>query len=39
MTMFRDEFDARFLFYFMNLFLVHGFHWLLHDRVDYVCAF
>ena len=36
MTIFRDEFDSRFLMLFIGLISVKLFHWLSQDRVDYV---
>ncbi|ORY80882.1 hypothetical protein BCR37DRAFT_332012, partial [Protomyces lactucae-debilis] len=36
MTIFREEFDSRFLLYFTTLIFVKIFHWLAHDRVDFM---
>lgn len=36
MTIFRNEFDAKFAFIFAGLILCKGFHWVLKDRVDYM---
>ena len=36
MTMFRDEFNTRFLALFTVLLVVKLFHWLASDRVDVV---
>lgn len=36
MTIFRDEFDARFAFFFAILLAAKIFHWLLKDRLDFV---
>lgn len=37
MTIFREEFDTRFAFFFCLLLAVKMFHWLVKDRLDYVC--
>lgn len=37
MTIFRDEFDTRFVAIFTLLLFLKIFHWLAQDRVDYVC--
>ncbi|KAK9370170.1 hypothetical protein V1509DRAFT_328391 [Lipomyces kononenkoae] len=36
MTIFRDEFDARFLVMFTTLLFLKIFHWLASDRVEYM---
>lgn len=36
MTIFRDEFDVRFIVLFALLLLVKIFHWIVQDRVDFV---
>ena len=36
MTVFRDEFDVRFLGMFVSLLFVKCFHWICQDRVDNV---
>jgi len=36
MTIFRDEFDIRFVALFLGLLGVKIFHWIVADRVDYV---
>ncbi|KAK9451810.1 uncharacterized protein V1518DRAFT_409602 [Limtongia smithiae] len=36
MTIFRDEFDARFLVMFTTLLFLKIFHWLAADRVEYM---
>lgn len=39
MTIFRNEFDAKFAFVFAGLILCKGLHWIARDRVDYVPSF
>lgn len=39
MTVFRDEFNTRFVVMFVSLLFVKCFHWICHDRIDYVCNF
>jgi hypothetical protein len=36
MTIFRDEFDVKFVALFLGLLGVKIFHWIMADRVDYV---
>ncbi|KAI9096576.1 hypothetical protein DFS34DRAFT_715420 [Phlyctochytrium arcticum] len=36
MTVFRDEFDVRFIVLFVLLLLVKLFHWIAQDRVDFM---
>ncbi|KNE55162.1 hypothetical protein AMAG_01083 [Allomyces macrogynus ATCC 38327] len=36
MTVFRDEFDARFTFFFLVLLFLKAFHWITADRVDFM---
>ncbi|KAJ3210510.1 hypothetical protein HDU67_005241 [Dinochytrium kinnereticum] len=36
MTIFRDEFDIRFIIFFAILLLVKIFHWIAQDRVDFM---
>lgn len=36
MTIFRDEFDAKFVLIFSTVLFTKGFHWIARDRVDYV---
>lgn len=36
MTIFRDEFDARFISLFVFMLFIKILHWLSQDRVDYV---
>lgn len=36
MTIFRDEFDAKFVLIFSTVLFIKGFHWIARDRVDYV---
>ncbi|KAJ3023014.1 E3 ubiquitin-protein ligase hrd1 [Thoreauomyces humboldtii] len=36
MTIFRDQFDARFIALFALLLLVKIFHWIIQDRVDFM---
>lgn len=36
-TIFRDEFDIPFGVMFLFLLFVKSFHWLLSDRVEWVC--
>lgn len=36
MTIFRDEFDARFVFLFSSLLALKALHWIARDRVDYM---
>lgn len=36
MTIFRNEFDAKFAFIFASLIICKGFHWVARDRVDYM---
>lgn len=36
MTIFRNEFDAKFAFIFAGLIICKAFHWVTRDRVDYV---
>ncbi|RUP06387.1 hypothetical protein BC936DRAFT_140315 [Jimgerdemannia flammicorona] len=36
MTIFRDEFDTRFVVTFTTLLFLKIFHWLAQDRVDFV---
>ncbi len=36
MTVFRDQFDARFVLLLLLLLLLKSFHWLLRDRIDYM---
>jgi len=36
-TVFRDDFSPRFVALFAILLFLKCFHWLLEDRVDYVC--
>lgn len=36
-TMFRDELDVPFAFMFGFLLFVKCFHWLMADRVEWVC--
>lgn len=36
MTIFRDEFDARFIFLFSSLLALKALHWIARDRVDYM---
>jgi hypothetical protein len=37
MTVFRDEFNTRFVVMFVSLLFVKCFHWICQDRIDYVC--
>lgn len=39
MTIFRDDFDARFICMFVTLLFIKIFHWLSADRVEYVSTF
>jgi hypothetical protein len=39
MTVFRDEFNTRFVVMFVSLLFVKCFHWICQDRIDYVCQF
>jgi E3 ubiquitin-protein ligase synoviolin len=36
MTVFRDEFNTRFVVMFVSLLFVKCFHWICQDRIDYV---
>lgn len=36
MTMFRDEFDLRFVMLFTVLLAIKLMHWLFQDRIDFV---
>src|SRR5271170_7969645 len=36
MTVFRDEFNTRFVVMFISLLFVKCFHWICQDRIDYV---
>ena len=39
MTVFRDEFNTRFVVMFVSLLFVKCFHWICQDRIDYVWPF
>lgn len=39
MSIFRDEFDARFVLLYIVLLGVKVFHWLARDRVEFVRYF
>lgn len=36
MTIFRDEFDARFVILFCAILMLKSLHWIGRDRVDFV---
>lgn len=36
MTVFRDEFNTRFVVMFVSLLFIKCFHWICQDRIDYV---
>lgn len=36
-TVFRDDFNPKFVALFTVLLFLKSFHWLAEDRVDYVC--
>lgn len=36
-TVFRDDFNPKFIALFTVLLFLKSFHWLAEDRVDYVC--
>ena len=36
MTIFKDEFDLKFIFLFASLLYLKSFHWIAADRVDFV---
>jgi hypothetical protein len=38
MTVFRDEFNTRFVIMFVSLLFVKCFHWICQDRIDYVSS-
>lgn len=37
-TVFRDDFNPKFVALFTVLLFLKSFHWLAEERVDYVCA-
>jgi hypothetical protein len=39
MTIFRDDFDARFVFMLTLLLMVKCFFWIVSDRIDAVCCY
>jgi hypothetical protein len=39
MTVFRDEFNTRFVVMFVSLLFIKCFHWICQDRIDYVRPF
>lgn len=38
MTIFRNDIDSTVAFIFAGLMISKAFHWVLRDRIDYVCA-
>lgn len=39
MTIFRDEFDLKFVLLFASLLYLKIFHWIASDRIDFVRVF
>ena len=36
LTIFRDDFDVIFMIYLIGLLFLRVFHWVVHDRVEFV---